>query len=154
MSPTSHVFHEIFLHINWHCHGDAALIVPSMEAALHTAVRDYCGRYRGVRFMAVGGTRTHVHLVVQAEPTVAPSEFIGKVKGFSGHEINRQFGAKALQWQRGYGVVSFAKKHLAGIIRYVENQKEHHEQGTAREALERSFVDAPGRDAEVNREAR
>jgi hypothetical protein len=41
-----------------------------------------------------------------------------------------------LQWQRGYGVASFAKKNLPGILEYIENQEQHHSRGTTNEKLE------------------
>ena len=36
---------------------------------------------------------------------------------------------KVLEWQRGYGVVSFGKKHLDWVQNYIANQKEHHAAG-------------------------
>ena len=70
------------------------------------------------------------------EPFVFLSGFIGKIKGASSYEINRRFGSGTIQWQRGYGIVSFAKKHLSTVLSYVEKQKEHHKQGTTNKSLE------------------
>jgi REP-associated tyrosine transposase len=141
MSPASHIFHEIFLHINWHCHEDRPLISGKMEGSLHQLIEEYCRKYRGVYFNGLGGTSTHVHLLVQVEPTVCPSDFIGKVKGFSSHEMNKRTGTRDLKWQKGYGVVSFARKNLPALLGYVESQKEHHQTGTVRETLEKWSVD-------------
>jgi len=137
MSPKSHIYHEIYLHFNWHCHEDRPLIVPGIEERLYELIEEYCRKYRGVYFKRLGGTETHVHLIVQVEPMVCPSEFIGKVKGFSAHQLNKSCGAKRLQWQKGYGVASFAKKNLPSLIRYVDQQKAHHAKGTANAILER-----------------
>jgi putative transposase len=41
-----------------------------------------------------------------------------------------------LDWQGGYGVVSFGAKDLEWVKRYVRNQKEHHARGTTHERLE------------------
>ena len=50
------------------------------------------------------------------------------------HElVNR----KVLDWQAGYGVVSFGTKDLEWVVRYIRNQKEHHEKGTTVERLEK-----------------
>ena len=109
---------------------------------LYDLFQEYCRKSEGVYFFGVGGTETHVHLLVQAEPTVRPSEFAGRIKGFSAHELNERMGMKALKWQRGYGIVSFAKKNLPGLSSYVERQKEHHAAGTTNEILGRWFPDA------------
>jgi len=80
---------------------------------------------------------------VQVTPTVCPSEFIGKVKGFTSHEMNRVLRSKKFQWQRGYGVVSFAKRNLPAVLKYIENQKDHHRSGGTRPTLEKWFVNLP-----------
>ncbi|MGI8906152.1 MAG: family 16 glycoside hydrolase [Candidatus Sumerlaeaceae bacterium] len=112
------------------------LIGKSWENQLHDFFHAYCVEQQGVYYCCSGGTEDHVHLVVQVEPTLLVSEFVGKIKGASSFEFNKRFGRKALLWQRGYGVVSFAKRDLPGVRDYVANQKEHHAQGSTRAILE------------------
>ncbi|MDX9973065.1 MAG: IS200/IS605 family transposase [FCB group bacterium] len=133
---STHVFSEIYIHLNWHCKDDRPLIVPELEPALHEYIESYCRMVKGIHFKGVGGTEDHVHLLFQMEPFVTLSDFIGRVKGASSHEMNVRFGKAALDWQRGYGVVSFAARHLPGLMGYVEHQKEHHRCGTVRDLLE------------------
>jgi putative transposase len=138
MTPISHTFDLIFLHINWHCHRDQAMIRPQMEEGLHRFMQQHCEKTRGVEFKGIGGTETHVHLALQVEPVLCPSEFIGKIKGASAHEMNKRYGRDTLKWQRGYGVVSFAKRNLPAVLRYVADQKKHHREGTLNHTLEAS----------------
>ena len=142
-SGSGHTFSEIFLHLNWHCLKDRPLIAPRMEPVLHPFIEEYCSKIKGIHFSGVGGTETHVHLVFQMEPFVPLSDFIGQAKGASSHEMNKRFGPGTLQWQRGFGIVSFSKKHLPGILSYMARQKEHHAQGSTKEILERSGDDEP-----------
>ena len=83
-----------------------------------------------------GGTQDHVHMLIRIEPQVLISDFVGKLKGASSFEMNKMFGRSSLNWQRGYGVVSFARRNLTGLQKYVASQKEHHRAGTVRPALE------------------
>lgn len=53
-----------------------------------------------------------------------------------------------LQWQAGYGVVSFGTKDLEWVKAYVRNQKEHHARGTVQERLERILSDESAAQAE------
>ena len=141
--PRSHVFHEIFLHVNWHCHDDQGLITPDREALVHGYIEEYCRKFRGVFFQGIGGTATHIHLAFQMEPFVAPADFIGKAKGYSSHQANKQLGGDALKWQRGYGIVSLAALNLPAVLRYVRDQKLHHQRLTTREKMEQYYVDLP-----------
>ena len=86
----------------------------------------------------VGGTETHIHMAVSVPPTLLVSEWIGKIKGASSHHINQELvNRKLLDWQVGYGVVSFGTRDLPWVIDYIANQKEHHARGTTHERLER-----------------
>ena len=51
------------------------------------------------------------------------------------HEICNR---KVLDWQAGYGVVSFGTKALPWVIQYVTDQKRHHGKGEVFERLERT----------------
>jgi putative transposase len=133
---SAHVFHEIYLHLNWHTQSDLPLLRDDIERAVHSFIRDRCRASKGVRFEGVGGTPTHVHLVVQLEPFVCPSTLVGDLKGASAREINKRLRRQALRWQRGFGVVSFAKRHLGGVLDYVARQKELHAARTLKDALE------------------
>ncbi len=138
----SHTYSEIFLHLNWHTKQDKPMIFPDVEARLHPFIEDYCQKVKGVHFEDVGGTEDHIHLLFQMEPSVAVDKFIGLIKGASAFEINRSFGRQVLRWQRGYGIVSFAKRNLPGLRSYVAKHKEHHANGTTKEALEEHGVDS------------
>jgi hypothetical protein len=81
---------------------------------------------------------THVHLALSIEPFVGISELIGDLKGASSREVNKEKGYKALEWQRGFGVVSFGRKNLPMVLEYIANQKEHHAKGSVHERLERT----------------
>ena len=138
---TSHTFSEIFFHLNWHCKDDEPLIQPEIEPKLYETIDEYCRKVKGVHFKKIGGTCDHVHLVFQMEPFVPLSDFIGKVKGYSSHAINEIYGKGTIKWQRGYGIVSFSRTHLPTLIRYVEDQKKHHQEGTTNRTLEIYRID-------------
>ena len=116
-----------------------------MFARAHHALVERERATPGVFLHAIGGIETHVHLAVTVPPTVAPSEWIGQLKGGSAHDVNQQSETrdKELQWQTGYGVVSFGTKDLPWVVEYVRRQREHHAQGTTAKRLESiEYVDA------------
>jgi len=123
---SSHVYHEIFLHLNWHTKGNQPFLRAEVEDFCHAAIRQKAESIRGVYLKGVGGTDDHVHVALAIEPFVTISEMVQELKGFSSHEVNRRLERKALEWQRGYGVVSFGKAHLDWVADYVAHQREHH----------------------------
>ncbi len=111
---SSHVYHEIFLHFNWHPKNDSPTLVPAVEQVVHNLLTDRCQKSTGVFLHGIGGTPTHVHLAISIEPQVTISEMVKDLKGGSSHDANQALGAATLGWQRGYGVVSFGQRSALG----------------------------------------
>jgi len=138
---SSHVYHEIFLHFNWHAKGDLPLLTGELEALTHAELKAKCQRIKGAYLLGLGGTDTHVHLAISIEPFVLISDLVQELKGASSFEVNKRMNRKLLEWQRGYGVVSFGKSHLDRVLDYVHRQREHHANGQIQARLE--ACDAP-----------
>ncbi|HZL87014.1 MAG TPA: IS200/IS605 family transposase [Pirellulaceae bacterium] len=139
-----HIFHEIYLHLNWHTKNSKGLLTPELEAKVHGFIEDRCRKIRGVYFHEIGGTETHIHLAINIEPHVCISDLIGDLKGSCSYEMNQTARFKRLEWQRGFGVVSFGKKQLPWVRAYIKNQKDHHASGRIQDRLERVSMDDDG----------
>lgn len=136
-------YSEINLHIVWHTKNSLPLLTPPVEQFTHQYLRQKIINTPGAYIHAVGGTENHLHVAVSVAPTILISDFIGKLKGASAHQANQQVGKgqKLLEWQAGYGVVTFGNKDLPWVTRYIQNQREHHAKGTIEDRLERIGVD-------------
>ena len=137
------VYSEINLHFVWHSRKNATVLVDSVEHQLRGFLKDRALQTPGLYFHQVGGIEDHVHLVVSVPPTLLISDWIGQMKGASAHYINHRIANRhLLDWQTGYGVVSFGTGDLPWVISYVQNQKQHHAKGTTQERLEREEAEA------------
>ena len=147
-------YSEIHLHAVWHTKLSMPLLTADVEPFTHRYLRQKLINMPGIFVHAVGGTETHIHVALTITPTTVISELIGKLKGASSHEVNQQLGLtrKLLEWQSGYGVVSFGTKDLKWVVDYITNQKEHHAKGTTAARLERIEPDVNEAEA-VPREA-
>src|SRR5437868_7676822 len=123
---------EINLHITWHTKNNARLITAQLEPLLYGFIKDKIVTTDGAYFHGIGGIEDHLHIGLSAAPKIHLDELIGQLKGASSHE----FGT-ALEWQRGYGVVSFGTGDLPWVLEYIRNQREHHAKGTIHDRLER-----------------
>ena len=132
------VYSEINFHINWHTKHDIPVLVGQIEDRLYHYLRHRIVTTPNVVLHAMGGTADHLHVAVTVPPALPIADWIGELKGASAHYINHEIARrKALEWQTGYGIVSFGTKDLAWVVRYVENQKAHHARGSTVERLER-----------------
>jgi len=132
-------YSEINLHIVWHTKTSSPLLTPTVEPLAHRHLKKRIIVTPGAFVHEIGGTETHVHLAVSVPPTLTPSQWIGELKGGSAHDVNQETGKrqKVIQWQAGYGVVSFGTKDLEWVVQYIRNQREHHAKGTMHDRLER-----------------
>ncbi len=143
-------YSEINLHITWHVKDDLPILKDDIEHQLRRFLRKRAMQEPGVFWHDVGGTDDHVHLAVSIPPTLLVSEWIGQLKGASSHHVNHKIAnRKVLEWQAGYGVVSFGAKDLPWVLRYVRNQREHHARGTVHERLERVEAEEERKPAEA-----
>lgn len=133
----SSVYSEINFHLTWHTKNSLPMIRERIEERLYHYLTHKILDTPGARLHAIGGIETHIHIAVSLLPNILVSDWVGKLKGSSSHYINHEVQPKALQWQRGYGIVSFGTKDLQWVVEYIKNQKEHHLRGRTADRLER-----------------
>jgi putative transposase len=128
---------RLFYHATWSTKGRLPLIEPTWEVNLHNVMAAKATALRA-RVYAVGGIEEHVHLVVSVPPSIALSKFVGQIKGNSSHFVNHELDLDYhFAWQGEYGIVSFGQKQLDKVVRYVKNQRQHHEDDTVIPFLEK-----------------
>jgi len=142
-------YSEINLHVTWHTKGSLPLLTPTVEPFTHRYIKQRLIAEKGVFVHEIGGVETHVHVVLSISPTILISELIGQLKGAAAHEVNQKVGLrdKILQWQAGYGIVSFGSGDLDWVKEYVRDQRQHHANGKVFERLERITSIEPVQDA-------
>ncbi|MEP6703431.1 MAG: transposase [Acidobacteriota bacterium] len=123
---------EINLHITWHTKDNFPFISERLEPDLYAFVKNRIIRDPQTYFHAIGGIADHVHLAASFFPPFEIDSWIGQMKGASSFE----FG-KSLQWQSGYGVVSFGTRDLKWVVSYIHDQKDRHRTRKLSERLER-----------------
>src|SRR5262245_14889596 len=111
-------YSEINLHLVWHTKLSHPYLTPDVEAMTITSLREKAASLGDIYVHEIGGTENHIHLALSIEPTVTIADVIGTLKGYSSHEVNRRVGAgrTVLQWQTGYGVVSFGTNDLPWVV--------------------------------------
>ncbi len=133
---------QLHYHFVWRTRASEPLIVSRIESEVHGLLWKKALGIGGKVF-AVNGMEDHVHVIASVPPAIAVADFVGKVKGYSSHQVNKQELADSyFRWQQEYGVFSFDRKRLPYFIAYVEGQKRHHGSGSTIRVLERTRVRA------------
>ena len=73
----------------------------------------------------VGGFNDHVHLLYYLSRTQTIAKSVEVVKSGSLIWLRRQ-GLEDFHWQNGYGVFGVSESNVPAVVRYIENQREHH----------------------------
>ena len=68
----------------------------------------------------------HIHIFLGLRPHQSISSLIQNVKTESTKWIKGQNLSPSFAWQKGYGAFSYSKSHVPDVIRYIQNQEEHH----------------------------
>lgn len=69
----------------------------------------------------------HIHILVGFRPFQSISSMIQNVKTESSKWIQHEgLCGSQFTWQEGYGAFSYSKSHVPRVIRYIQNQEQHH----------------------------
>ncbi|MBU1014484.1 MAG: IS200/IS605 family transposase [Bacteroidetes bacterium] len=111
------------------------LINPKSEKLIYKILSREVSK-TGCKLFAIGGTENHVHILIMLKSTVSISNVMKQVKGASSRMISRlKLCPQEFYWQIGYGAFSVSEKNVKGVIRYIKNQKIHHQQVSLHDEL-------------------
>lgn len=86
---------------------------------------------RGHKLLAIFCMPDHTHLLVGLKPSQSISDLARDIKSSSSNFINEKRWIQGVfSWQVGFGAFSYAHSQIGNVIRYIENQEEHHREKT------------------------
>ncbi len=96
------------------------------------------------KLLAINGMPDHIHILIGMRPTQSLSDLMQQLKQDSSKWINdNRLAGSRFAWQEGYGAFSYGKSQLPVVIKYIEDQEEHHRTRTFLDEYRR-FLDAFG----------
>lgn len=127
-----------FYHVVWTTKYREPKINPTIEQILFATVARKCDEL-GCELLGINGVEDHIHLAMVIPPSIAVGYVVGQLKGITSHDVNHNLELEErFRWQTGYGVLTFGEKVIPNVLAYIENQKEHHAQGTTHAYLEQT----------------
>lgn len=116
-------------HIVWATKKRAWLLDSEVEPPLYFHIYEK-SKEQDCKLWAINGHLDHVHLVISIPPKKAVANVVRNIKGASSHYVNESLNLSHIfKWQKGYSVFTVSPFQLKSVIKYVKNQKKHHNEG-------------------------
>src|SRR6266498_5134481 len=126
-------FSQIYIHVVFSVKYRTNLINKSWKDELFKYITGIV-KTKNQKLISINGTRNHVHILLGIKPDARLSDLVRDIKANSTGFINsKRFSAGKFEWQEGYGAFSCSQSQLPDVIKYIENQEEHHRVKTFRE---------------------
>ena len=123
-------FHFILIHLIWSTRKRFPFIKPEIETELYKYMAAIFRENKSPA-LAINGTETHVHVLINLSRSVNLSKLIEEVKASSSKWIKSKGPEfRKFYWQTGYAGFSWDYFDVETIKNYINNQKEHHKKHT------------------------
>lgn len=136
---------KVYVHITFSTKHRQLLIDECIETSLFEYLGGIC---KGLECfpVIVGGYRDHIHVLCLLSKKIPQMKLLEELKKQSSKWIKTKGEAYLnFYWQDGYGIFSVNPAEIDVVVRYIKNQKEHHQKKTFQEefraALKKYKVD-------------
>ncbi len=119
-------YNKLTYHVVFPTHGRERTIAEEHEKDLYSYLTGIV-KNQGGYVHAISGMPEHVHVVLDIPPTVTIADFVKAMKQHSSKWLraNKDFPLWG-GWGKSYAVFSCSAHDAGPVLRYVNNQKEHH----------------------------
>lgn len=129
----AHTYTQIYIHVVFAVEGRQNLIKAEHNDELQKYITGIVSAQRH-KVIAINNMPDHLHLLAGLRPDAALSELVRDIKANSSRFINeKRWVMGRFSWQEGFGAFSYSRSQLGAVIRYVENQQQHHAKRTFRD---------------------
>lgn len=145
----ANTYTQIHIHCVFAVKYRKALILPEWKDRLYMYITGIV-QNQGHKMIAINGVEDHVHMLIGLRPLQSLSDLMRMVKGDSSEWINKEnLTSVRFRWQEGFGAFSYAKAQIPVVVRYIQNQEEHHKEVDFLKEYEKMLKDS---DIEYHRE--
>ena len=132
-----HTFTQIHIQVVFAVKYRASLIQDFWRDELHKYIT---GVFQGNKhkMLQINSMPDHLHFFGGFRPNQSVSSIVQAVKAESSTWINKRgFCRSRFEWQEGFGAFSYSKDRIDSVVKYIQNQKEHHKKETFLEEYKR-----------------
>jgi len=125
-----------YYHIVFSTKNRERFLSVEIQPAFYKMIWNKCVEINCMPIM-INGMEDHIHLLIEANPTISIAKTLKEIKGSSSRwlNVNQKF-PEPFKWQRGYGLFTVSPTEVPKISRYIQNQKSHHSNDSVIEYFE------------------
>ena len=124
---------KIYLHIIFSTRDRKPILFRELQNELYSYLATGCNEH-GSYASKIGGTTNHVHVATTLPRTIPVSKLVEEIKKSSSKWIKtKDTRLHTFSWQKGYGVFSVGQSQLPNLIKYTEQQENHHRRKSFKE---------------------
>jgi putative transposase len=122
----SHTYSYLATHIMFSTKDRLPTITADLKPRLWTYMNGVISNI-GDKALAINGMADHAHLLVLLPPTIAMAETLRALKTNSSKWVHENWREQSkFAWQSGYSAFSVSRSGVKDVVRYIDNQEEHH----------------------------
>jgi len=115
-----------YIHLVFSTKNREPMIDEAIESDLYAYLGGICHNLE-CQPIKIGGFTDHIHILCMLSKKIALMNLVEDVKSHSSKWIKTKGEAyQNFYWQNGYGSFSVNPSEVEVVIKYIENQKEHH----------------------------
>lgn len=132
----ANTYTQIYIQVVFAVQGRQSLIQPERNDELQKYITGIVTN-QGQKLIAINNMPDHMHILIGQKPTMALSDLVRDIKaGSSGFINDCRWVAGRFSWQEGFGAFSYGHSQLGAVIRYIQNQQQHHRRRSFAEEYE------------------
>ena len=126
MRLMANTFSQIYIQTVFAVSDRQSLIRPEFKEDLYKYMTGIV-KNQGQKLISINGVADHIHILIGLKPAMALADLVREIKADSSKFVNeKRFVRGRFSWQEGYGAFSYGHSQLNTIIRYIQNQEQHH----------------------------
>ena len=126
----ANTYSQIYIQVVYAVQGRQNLIEPDWKEELYKYTTGIVTNH-GQKLISIGGVADHVHILLGIKPNMALSDLVQAIKANSSRFINEKRIVRGkFHWQEGFGAFSYSRSQIDAVVRYIENQEQHHAEKT------------------------
>ena len=123
---------QLYIQLVFSVQGRKSLIPKQYKEDVHKYITGIIQNRRH-KLIAINAMRDHIHIFIGLHPSQSISDLVNNIKTGSTKKIKEQsWSSKEFSWQNGYGAFSYSRSHIDNVVKYIDNQEQHHKKRTFR----------------------
>ncbi|MCX6146626.1 MAG: IS200/IS605 family transposase [Candidatus Kapabacteria bacterium] len=115
---------QMYIHLVFTTKNRFPFISNEIENSLHSYISGILKNLEST-VISINSTSDHIHILFKLSKNLALAKVVEETKKHSSKWMKEQ-GVLKFSWQAGYGAFSVSSSKLKVVIKYIQNQKEHH----------------------------